>query len=420
MEPSGIVLGEIFSRIEHVRTADEVVQQIESLILEGVLRVADRLPAERELARQFDVSRPILRDALKVLEQRGLIVTRHWRRHLCRRRDRPGLHPAGDGPDRHAHRKAAADYLEYRREVEGIAAEFAARRATDDDRALLAEIMLRMQEAAHARGDFEEEAAIDVEFHNAIGECAHNIVLLHTLRSCYRLLSDGVFQNRLLMFALPGARERAARPAPGDPRGGRGRRSGGRAQGLGATISISSSAPWRRPSAPTTGARLAAEAEPEIRRSIGQESRQRQCTRLIRDFKPSAGGWPGVFKQDGCRDRANGRKAPRRPVRHLPRRPVPPDGRLCRDQAARGRRLHGRRADGADLLRPAGLQFRRPRRQPRHRRKHHPRLRGLRLRRRAVGLLRGHAEEALSRPVQGRCRLGSARRPPFRPRSTNW
>ena len=70
-------MGAIFSRIEHSRTADEVVQQIESLILEGVLRVGDRLPGERELARQFDVSRPILRDALKVLEARGLLVTRH-------------------------------------------------------------------------------------------------------------------------------------------------------------------------------------------------------------------------------------------------------------------------------------------------------------------------------------------------------
>ena len=62
-------------------------------------------------------------------------------------------------------------------------------------------------QAAHESGDFQEEAAIDVEFHNAIGECAHNIVLLHTLRSCYRLLSNGVFHNRLMVFALPGARE---------------------------------------------------------------------------------------------------------------------------------------------------------------------------------------------------------------------
>ena len=69
-------MGEIFSRIEHSRTADEAVQQIEALVLEGVLRVGDRLPGERELARQFDVSRPILRDALKDLEARGLITTR--------------------------------------------------------------------------------------------------------------------------------------------------------------------------------------------------------------------------------------------------------------------------------------------------------------------------------------------------------
>ena len=72
---------EIFSRIEHSRTADEVVQQIESLILEGVLRVDDRLPGERELARQFDVSRPILRDALKALEARTCGDS-PWRRNL--------------------------------------------------------------------------------------------------------------------------------------------------------------------------------------------------------------------------------------------------------------------------------------------------------------------------------------------------
>ena len=69
-------MGEIFSRIEHSRTADEVVLQIEALILEGIVRVGDRLPGERELARQFEVSRPILRDALKDLEARGLITTR--------------------------------------------------------------------------------------------------------------------------------------------------------------------------------------------------------------------------------------------------------------------------------------------------------------------------------------------------------
>jgi GntR family transcriptional repressor for pyruvate dehydrogenase complex len=74
-------------------------------------------------------------------------------------------------------------------------AEFAARRATEADKALLTRIVTAMK-AAHQKDDFEEEAAIDVEFHSAIGECAHNIILLHTLRSCYRLLAEGVFYNR--------------------------------------------------------------------------------------------------------------------------------------------------------------------------------------------------------------------------------
>ena len=202
---SGIALGEIFSRIEHSRTADEVVQQIESLILEGVLRVGDRLPGERELARQFEVSRPILRDALKVLETRGLLVTKHGGgTHVADVIGQVFTKPVMELIA--THRKAASDYLEYRREIEGIAADYAARRATADDLALLDRIVARMQ-AAHQAGDFAEEAEIDVEFHHAIGECAHNIILLHTLRSCYRLLSDGVFQNRLLVFALPGARD---------------------------------------------------------------------------------------------------------------------------------------------------------------------------------------------------------------------
>ena len=66
-----------FARIPHSRTSDEIVQQIELLILEGVLRDSERLPSERDLSRRLDVSRPILREALKELEARGLLVSHH-------------------------------------------------------------------------------------------------------------------------------------------------------------------------------------------------------------------------------------------------------------------------------------------------------------------------------------------------------
>ena len=197
---------DIYVRVEHGRTADEVVLQVEALILEGILRVGDRLPGERELARRMDVSRPILREALKVLEGRGLLVTRAGGgTHIADVIGQVFSPPISELISRH--RKATLDYLEYRREIEGVAAEFAAERATDADRDLLTRTVESMK-AAHGRRDFREEAALDVEFHGAVGECAHNIILLHTLRSCYRLLSEGVFYNRARIYAFPGARER--------------------------------------------------------------------------------------------------------------------------------------------------------------------------------------------------------------------
>jgi len=61
-------------------------------------------------------------------------------------------------------------------------------------------------EDAHAKEEFAREGEIDVEFHSLIGELAHNLILLHTLRSCYRLLSVGIFQNRERLYEISGAR----------------------------------------------------------------------------------------------------------------------------------------------------------------------------------------------------------------------
>lgn len=195
---------DIFSQVNSVRTASEICTQIEHLILEGVLRVGDKFPGERELSERFGVSRPILREALKELELRELVHTRHGGGTYVADVigdvfTKPMFELIASKP------KATADYLEYRREVEAIAASFAARRRTDDDLALLTDTMNRM-EAAHQKEDFRDETNIDVEFHQLIAEAAHNIILMHTLRACYRLLSDGAFFSRSLIYGFPGAR----------------------------------------------------------------------------------------------------------------------------------------------------------------------------------------------------------------------
>lgn len=194
----------LFTKIDHGTTADEAVRQIEFLLLDGVLSSGDRLPGERELAERLEISRPVLRDALKELENRGLIVSRHGGgTYVADLIGQVFSKPIAELVARHE--RPARDYLEYRRELEGYAASLAARRATDADRTRLAGIIERLRRA-HDQGDFQEEIDGDVELHNAVGEAAHNIILMHTLRACYKLLAEGIFYNKQMILDLPGSR----------------------------------------------------------------------------------------------------------------------------------------------------------------------------------------------------------------------
>ena len=55
-------------------------------------------------------------------------------------------------------------------------------------------------QAAHDKRASADEARLDAEFHLAIIEASHNVVLLHMMRSIYDMLKDGVFYNRQVVF----------------------------------------------------------------------------------------------------------------------------------------------------------------------------------------------------------------------------
>ncbi len=195
----------MFHPVGQDKVSDEIVHQIEQLVLEGVLRPGDQLPAERELAGQFGVSRPTLRQALAELEQAGLLVARQG----------GGTYVADVMRSVFAepiiglfgkHEKATADYLEFRAGIEAMAARWAAERATPADREILTAIMRRMEQA-HELEDPGEEARLDVELHIAVSDASHNIVLIQSLRSIYNLLQHGVFYNRHLLYGFRNGRE---------------------------------------------------------------------------------------------------------------------------------------------------------------------------------------------------------------------
>jgi GntR family transcriptional repressor for pyruvate dehydrogenase complex len=98
-----------------------------------------------------------------------------------------------------SHDEAVFDYVSFRRDLEGLAAERAARFASDTDLKVIQTLMDKM-EAAHLRRKPDLEAKLDAEFHMAIIEASHNVVMLHMMRSMFQLLREGVFYNRQVVF----------------------------------------------------------------------------------------------------------------------------------------------------------------------------------------------------------------------------
>lgn len=187
-----------FRPVTAEKLSTSVVRQVEHLILRGILRPGERLPAERELADRLEVSRPSLRDAIAELQRSGLLAARRGSGVFVADVLGSAFSPAlVDLFSRHD--DAVVDYLSFRRDIEALAVERAARNASDTDLAVVQAVLDKMEEA-NLKPNAEREAQLDAQFHMAIIEASHNVVMLHMMRSMYELLRGGVFYNRQMVF----------------------------------------------------------------------------------------------------------------------------------------------------------------------------------------------------------------------------
>jgi GntR family transcriptional repressor for pyruvate dehydrogenase complex len=187
-----------FQRIEAEKLSHSVVRQIEQLILRGILRPGERLPSERELSERLGVSRPSLREAIAELQDRGLLATRAGAGIYVADVLGSAFSPALIRLFA-AHEEAVFDYIAFRRDLESIAAARASTYGSDTDLKVIQAVFDKM-EAAHSKRNPADEAELDAEFHLAIIEASHNVILLHMMRSTFDLLREGVFFNRQIMF----------------------------------------------------------------------------------------------------------------------------------------------------------------------------------------------------------------------------
>lgn len=188
-----------YNKICQPKLSDVIEQQLEYLILEGTLRSGEKLPPERELAKQFDVSRPSLREAIQRLETKGLLLRRHGggtfvQSNLWRSFSDPLTKLLAEHPE------SQYDLLETQHALEGIAAYYAAMRGTEQDFEQIREYHQAIQ-AVQDSGDLDAEADAVMNYQIAVTEAAHNAVLLHLVRCMGPMLENNVRQHFELLYA---------------------------------------------------------------------------------------------------------------------------------------------------------------------------------------------------------------------------
>jgi GntR family transcriptional repressor for pyruvate dehydrogenase complex len=185
----------MFNSIKHTRISDEIANQIKTLISEGRLKPGDRLPPERELIKQFGVSRPSLREALNSLVAMGFLEVKQAKRTYVKSvtsgmmQDPLSLLIKADA-------QKIFDLVEVRKASEAWGAFLAAQRASGEDIQRLEKIVQDMKTAVDEGRSWEKQ---DADFHLAIAQGTHNTIQVHMMSTIYDLLRESmgkVFKDR--------------------------------------------------------------------------------------------------------------------------------------------------------------------------------------------------------------------------------
>jgi DNA-binding FadR family transcriptional regulator len=159
------------------RLSGRVVEELQRLVNEQYSDPGSRLPKEAELAERFQVSRIVVREAMKILEDRGVVEVRAGRGTLtvAPRPDRVKqslLQLFRDQPLPTLGEMEAM--LELRQVLEETSASLAAVRATDQD---LSDIEAALKGMANEEADLDTTIEADLRFHRAVVKAAHNSYL---------------------------------------------------------------------------------------------------------------------------------------------------------------------------------------------------------------------------------------------------
>lgn len=177
----------MYSPIHSGRLYEQIVAQIEERILNGELRPGDKLPAERELADQFGVSRTAIREAMKALTHSGLVVIQPGRGTFVTDISSKVVRHSFDMLVRGSNETGIKDLIEVREILEPEIAALAAVRAGSEDIESMEEAVRAMD---MAMDDLETFIEADLDFHLALAQGSNNVLIPALIDTLVELLRE--------------------------------------------------------------------------------------------------------------------------------------------------------------------------------------------------------------------------------------
>ncbi|MFJ9409569.1 FadR/GntR family transcriptional regulator [Streptomyces sp. NPDC101393] len=178
-----------------ISAMEAVLTHLRGAIERGEYAVGDKLPSEAELCRRLEVSRPVLREALRALQTMGLTVSRTGKGTFVVSQGASEDPTFGD--------YAASDLLEVRRHVEIPVAGYAASRRTAEDLDHLQHLLERMERETDTTG----WVAMDTLFHLSVAQAARNPVFRRVIEE----IRDALARQSAFLNELGGRREQSNR-----------------------------------------------------------------------------------------------------------------------------------------------------------------------------------------------------------------
>jgi len=192
----------MFSPIKSTKVYEQVIDQIKNMIDKGTLKKGDKLPSERNLVQQLEVSRASIREALRALEVIGLIECRQGEGSYIKASFQDNLfEPLSimfmlEGRNQE-------EIWELRKVLEVEAAGLAAKRITNVQLKELKELTQKFIDC----DDEDINTEIDKEFHYKIAECSGNVLIFNILKTVSTLVDHFIVDARKLILMQEGNKE---------------------------------------------------------------------------------------------------------------------------------------------------------------------------------------------------------------------